>query len=173
MAKNAFRARLEQLEQRENPSTVSALAATTTHVVSFQGSGAGTVTQFSNQINSFELSAYITGRATGLGTFTSSPKAFVYLNRHAIGAAILTASNGSTLDLTLNGTARQEGPTPGLMKYLAKFPGSPTGASARFQFKVTGGTGTFAGATGTGSGSLSANMETNTLTFSFSGKAKT
>jgi hypothetical protein len=176
MAKNAFRfrAQMEPLERRETPGSAHALATSTTHpTVTVSGSGVGAVTQLSNQINSVKIESVTRGRASGLGTFTGNPKGFFYFNGHAIATDVLTASNGDTLDITLDGSVRLASTNTKEFGIRQLLEASPTSATASYHFKVTGGTGRFAGATGSGTVSETINAGTGGLHFSFNGRVKT
>jgi hypothetical protein len=152
----------EAMERREVLSTISVLNPSV-HVLAkgrstvFNGSGRASLNGTAlNPDGTISATGSINGRATQIGTFTGSIQSTTSANlAHSSAAAILTASNGDQVDLSITGTYKL---------------GKRTIQPGSFRFTVTGGTGHFLGATGSGRLSGNLNLKTEVLSFTFSGR---
>jgi hypothetical protein len=155
------RFQVEALERRETlstamggaalaaPAVVHVMAHRTVHVTkAFKGSGTATLIGFTVLSNGSTLGiGTVNGSGTTIGAFGGMLQATLAPSTFAVQSASgeFTASDGSQLNLTV--TAHKKGAT----------------------YKITGGTGTFAGAKGSGTMTGSVNAATHTLSFAFKG----
>jgi hypothetical protein len=155
------RFQLEALERRETlsavaggvahiaPDVVHVMAHRPVHVTkAVKGTGTATLTGFNVQTNGTILATgSLSGTASTIGSFGGTLQATLAANNFSLESANgeFTASDGSQLDLSV--TAHKKGAT----------------------FKITGGTGIFAGAKGSGSMTGTVSPAAHTLSFSFKG----